>query len=292
MIKDAVRQYYQQLCSIYTDREARYITDLVFEHITGFSRLDIITRSDTVLTMSQEKELSEKLLQLLDHKPIQYVLNKCVFYHLPFYVNEHVLIPRPETEELVEWIIENYRHKTGLPTKDNKTPLTILDAGTGSGCIAIALKKNISNSKVIAIDNSIKALAVAEQNAKNNDVAIEFKKTDLLSKNWFDGLPLLDVIVSNPPYIPWSEHTSMQRNVTAFEPSTALFVPDNDPLVFYRTLILCALQKLRPRGELFMEIHEHLGKAVMTLCDQMGLKHELRKDLSGRDRMVRAALLS
>lgn len=285
MIKDEFQAFYQSLLSLYKKREARHITHLVFEEVCGLSRLDLITKDNFSLPQVQQQILKEKLGQLIQHKPVQYVLGKCWFYRLPFYVNEHVLIPRPETEELAEWIIgeqANEKNNSG-----NKT-LTILDAGTGSGCLAIALKNNIPDAHIIAIDISRQALQVAKQNALMNKADIEFRQRNMLEDNWLAGMSPLDIIVSNPPYIPRKEKQSMPRNVVSFEPHEALFVPDNDPLVFYKALIECGRQQLKAGGKFFMEIHEALGNSVINLFEKSGFENiQLRRDLNGRNRMVR-----
>lgn len=290
MLKDEVRQFYTTLIPLYTDREARHITHLVFEKVTGLSRLDLITKSDQVLTGVQQADLSEKLQQLLEHRPVQYVLGECFFYHLSFWVNEHVLIPRPETEELVEWTIRELAPQTHAAENGRAPSFTILDAGTGSGCIAIALKKNMPQATVMAMDNSTDALEIARQNAKNNQVDVAFFQANLLDKHWSRDLPPLDVIISNPPYIPEGERNSMQPQVTAYEPHAALFVPDQDPLIFYKALAQAGLQRLAPRGKIFVEIHEDLADATVALFREAGFDPvELRRDMNDRPRMICAA---
>lgn len=285
MIKDAVQAFYRPLLSLYTEREARHITNLVFEHVTGYSRLDMITKSNLALSAEQQQNLDEKLEQLLQHKPVQYVLKKCWFYHLPFYLNAHVLIPRPETEELAEWIIREHIHEKG--NSGNKS-LTILDAGTGSGCLAIALKSNLPDAQLIAIDNSKHALQVAQKNALMNNADVRFLQRDMLKDGWASDLPLLDIIVSNPPYIPQNEKQKMHQNVVSFEPHEALFVPDEDPLIFYKAIIECGKQKMVRGGKIFLEIHEDFGNSVVKLFGEYGFGNiQLHQDMSGRDRMIR-----
>lgn len=283
-IKVIFRQFYKQLLSIYQEREASHIAHLVFEQVTGLSRLDIITKAHHTLTQSQKDELNIKCHHLLHHKPVQYVLNECTFYHLSFFVDENVLIPRPETEELVGWIIHSFSGDQG---QRHEIPV-ILDAGTGSGCIAVVLKKNLPRTTVLALDKSKDALQVARKNANTHHADISFFQGDLLENNWFGALPPIDILVSNPPYIPQSEKTSMQKNVADFEPDLALFVPDEDPLRFYKALIACARQKLVPGGNLFLEVHEDLARAVSRLLQKNHFHVELRKDMSGKDRMIRA----
>jgi release factor glutamine methyltransferase len=211
--------------------------------------------------------------------PIQYLLGKTSFYGLDFEVNPAVLIPRPETEELVDWIISyDQIHKS---TK----PLRILDIGTGSGCIAISLAKNIPNSQVFAIDVSEKALATAQKNAEINNVKVAFLEENILETD--DLEQQFDIIVSNPPYVRQLEKQEIKKNVLDNEPHLALFVEDNDALVFYRKIAELAQKNLLPNGQLFFEINQYLGKEMMELLEKMGFKNiELRKDIYGNDRMI------
>jgi len=217
---------------------------------------------------------------LKKHVPIQYILGETEFYGLPFRVNDSVLIPRPETEELVDWIrSENNRNEA----------LNILDIGTGSGCIAIALKHEFPNAAVEAFDISDKALETARSNAGLNKLDVEFSKVDILnvadqSKKW-------DIIASNPPYIPELEKSEIEANVLEHEPHLALFVPDNDPLLFYRHIALFAKKQLNPNGKLYFEIHRDYGKECMELLASLGFSEiELRKDISGNNRMIRSVI--
>jgi release factor glutamine methyltransferase len=210
--------------------------------------------------------------------PIQYILGETEFYGLPFYVNESVLIPRPETEELVDWIQkENYK----------SAELNILDIGTGSGCIAIALRHEFPSSTVDAFDVSEKALETAKQNATHNKLEVNFKAVDILNAPAFNKK--WDIIVSNPPYITENEKDTILSNVLDHEPHLALFVPDNDPLLFYREIAFFAQQYLTPAGKLYFEINRNAGNHTLELLTGMGYRDvELRKDISGNDRMVRA----
>src|SRR5688572_8583660 len=214
------------------------------------------------------------------HKPIQYILGSTEFYGCRIKVNESVLIPRPETEELVDWI------KTGLKGRE---PKTILDIGTGSGCIAIALKKIFPQSRVTAMDISEKALEVAAENAQRNNARIDFVLRDILSSP--SSAPPFDLIVSNPPYITLSEKAAMNKNVVEYEPHLALFVSEEDALVFYRAIADLARSILVTGGKLYFEINERMGPAVKKLLGEMDfLNVEVKKDLSGKDRMVRAEI--
>jgi release factor glutamine methyltransferase len=206
------------------------------------------------------------------------------FYGLQFKVNPSVLIPRPETEELVEWVLNS-----NLP----QTAINILDIGTGSGCIAISLKKNLPNATIWAIDISAEALKTAKENAKLNDAEVHFIETDVLNQNQtFNLLPLnFNLIISNPPYVTPADKGLMHANVTDFEPHTALFVPQDDPLLFYKSIADLAAKKLIKGGLLFFEINESYGEETAVMLEEKQFKQvELRKDLSGRDRMIKASL--
>lgn len=284
ILKQSFHQFYNRLVSIYREREARHIADLIFEKITGYSRLDRITKPDIKLTPEQQETLDKKLSRLLQHIPVQYVLGEAWFYQLPFRVNEHVLIPRPETEELVSWILDELKENALLK---KSVPSTILDIGTGSGCIAIALKKNFPAVQVMGMDKSAEALKTAKENAALNQVNVDFFQEDLLTFDFEKELPAFDLIVSNPPYIPLKEKAEMQPQVAEHEPSAALFVPDDDPLIFYRAILNMAQKKLIPGGKVFMEIHENFGAEMRELFQHYPFKDIiLKKDMTGRDRMI------
>ena len=212
-------------------------------------------------------------------EPIQYILGETEFYGLPFKVTPATLIPRPETEELVDWIIANC----------NKNPKTLLDIGTGSGCIAIALAKNLPAVKVSAMDISEEALKVASENAIYNKVTVNFSKKDILGTS---TLPQkYDVIISNPPYVRNSEKEMMQKNVLDFEPASALFVEDDNPLLFYSKIAKLAKNYLNPNGFLFFEINEYLSKEVIQLLERESFSEiELKQDFFGKDRMIKCTL--
>lgn len=226
------------------------------------------------LIMEQESEqvdrYDEILNSLLQGWPLQYVLNRASFYDMDLFVDENVLIPRPETEELVAWITEDLKDKE----------LKILDVGTGSGCIAVALKKLLPQCKLLACDLSANALKVAKHNAKEQEVEIEFLQLDALTQQ----LPIVDVIVSNPPYIPLSEKAEMQSSVTEYEPEMALFVNDADPLVFYKILIEHALKQ---GAKAYFEIHEEMKEQLSQVLQAYNCNFEFRKDLQSKYRMLR-----
>ncbi|WP_141882971.1 peptide chain release factor N(5)-glutamine methyltransferase, partial [Flavobacterium psychrophilum] len=220
------------------------------------------------------------LLQLKEQKPIQYILGETQFFGLPFYVNENTLIPRPETEELVEWII-----KENLKISSLKN-LKILDIGTGSGCIAISLAKNLPNASVFAIDVSDKALATAQKNAVLNEVDITFIEKNILQTE--DLNQEFDIIVSNPPYVRNLEKKEIHKNVLEYEPHLALFVEDNDSLLFYRKITELATRNLSNNGQLYFEINQYLGKETVELLEKYNFKNTtLKKDIYGNDRMIK-----
>lgn len=278
-IEFAYQQLTQQLEMLYEKREASNIANWVIEHITGLKRMDRIIQKNALLTPSQEIELAEKTKQLLLAQPVQYVLGEAWFAGNPYFVDASVLIPRPETEELVEWILQddlnkNFRH--------------FLDIGTGSGCIPITLKLKKQDAFVLSFDISKEALAIAQKNATELNASVHFLEVDILDETRWHNFPVFDCIVSNPPYIKDSESASMAKHVTDYEPSLALFVRDEDPLLFYRKIALFAQAHLDAQGCIYLEINETLGKEVQALYESLGYTTELRKDLSGRDRMVKA----
>ena len=265
----------------YSESEIHVLGMLILEKLTGFSRIWLLIHKELKLNDEQNIIASQYPERLKNHEPIQYILGETEFYGLKFKVNPSVLIPRPETEELVEWVKPPHPPKGGFLSG---TP-TLLDVGTGSGCIAVALKKKFPSANVSAMDISPEALALAKENAALNEVNIEFIQDDILhpaatDRKW-------DVIVSNPPYIPASEQRYLHKNVTDFEPHLALFVQDNDPLIFYRKIAEFALSHLTAGGRLYVEIHQSLGRQCCQLLESMGFQSvELRKDLSGNDRMI------
>ena len=275
---EAIRFSTLELEKIYSEREANNIAAIVMEEITGFNKIERFFNKDFVLTISQEKKLNEYLKELLAHKPLQYVLGKTCFYKNQFLVNEHVLIPRPETEELVNLIIKDQQNKQQ----------SIIDIGTGSGCIAISLKKNLPLTNITAIDCSKAALNVATKNAKRLKTEITFLHLDfLVEKNW-NNLGSFDIIVSNPPYIKEEEKLSMFKNVLDYEPHVAMFVSDNDALIFYRKIIEFSKKLLNPYGCIYVEINELLGLETEHLFKQNNYTTLLIKDLQGKQRMLKA----
>jgi release factor glutamine methyltransferase len=284
-IQGAYKQLLANLYELYSDREAANIADWVIEYVTGQSKISRILYKDLPVRLEQQERLQNITSQLLAHKPVQYVLNEVWFAGLKFFVNEHVLIPRPETEELVEWIA----HDLKKLTREAQHEMSLLDVGTGSGCIPVSLKKQIPAMKVSALDISAQALDVARRNATDQQTKIDFFKVDFLNTKTWNQFPKFDIIVSNPPYIKQHEAGNMAKNVLDYEPSIALFVADDDALIFYRTIALFAQQHLKENGSIYVEINEALGAEVIdTFASQTFTKIELRKDLQGKDRMIKA----
>ena len=260
--------------------ELTSLIGMLIEAVTGWNRMQQIVNVNTGLSKEQQALLEDYAQQLLGGKPIQYILGKAWFMGNELMVNEHVLIPRPETEELVEWIIS-------YASIMNK-PLSILDIGTGSGCIPIALKLALPNCTLIGLDISKDALAIAQINAKNLNASIEWMEEDILNTAALDNS--YDIMVSNPPYIPLREKKDMQEQVLNFEPSIALFVSNEDPLIYYKAIAKIGKQNLSKNGQLFFEIHYNQGKAILALLDELNYHAELRQDSFGKNRMVRASL--
>ncbi len=286
-VYSSYKQLIGQLESLYDLREATNIADWVLEYLTKQTRTWRIINKNIELTALEIGLLASITEKLLQNIPVQYVLNESWFAGMKFFVNKSVLIPRPETEELVDWIIHDQNNRY---TELNES--RILDIGSGSGCIPITLKYKIPNSKIVSIDVSEEALEVAQRNAYTLDVAIDFQQFDFLDVDSWDSLGKFDLIVSNPPYIKQIEQLEMHSRVTDFEPSLALFVPDEDPLLFYRKIVLFARQHLVENGTIYVEINELLGKETCILFETYGFSTELKQDLQGKDRMIKAHLLS
>lgn len=282
-----IRQYrdlfVKVLSPIHGEGEAESFFYLILEAKHQLERIDLALRPDMHLTDAEILVWNILIEQLKMEIPIQYLLGKTSFYGLDFEVNSSVLIPRPETEELVEWILEDQKLKVNI------RKLRVLDIGTGSGCIAISLAKNISNAEVFAIDISETAVSTAKKNAETNKVEVSFMTQNILQT---DNLgQQFDVIVSNPPYVRNQEKQDIKKNVLDNEPHLALFVEDTDALIFYKKISELAQKNLAPTGQLFFEINQYLGKETAALLTEMGFKNiKLRKDIYGNDRMIRATI--
>jgi len=270
----------QKLSSKIDAVELTSLIGMLIEAVTGWNTVQQIVNINTELNKEQQAKIEDYAQQLLAGKPIQYILGKAWFMGNELMVNEHVLIPRPETEELVEWIIS-------YASIMNK-PLSILDIGAGSGCIPIALKLALPNCTLTGLDISKDALGVAQMNAKNLNASIEWMEEDILNTAALDTS--YDIIVSNPPYIPLREKKDMQEQVLNFEPSIALFVSNEDPLIYYKAIAKIGKQNLSKNGQLFFEIHYNQGKAILALLDELNFHAELRQDSFGKNRMIRASL--
>ena len=273
--------FFSGLAETYPKTEIQSFFKILVEFRLKLSRIDVALNSDYEINTLDLNFLQKALIDLKKHKPIQYITGETEFYNLPFKVNEHVLIPRPETEELVDWIVADSK----LETQHSK--LNMLDIGTGSGCIPISLAKNLPNTKVSAIDISLEALKTAKINAQLNNANIHFIEKDILNTN---SLPeVYNVIVSNPPYVRELEKDEMQKNVLDNEPHLALFVENNNPLLFYDIIADLAKSHLTKNGHLYFEINQYLGKETTDLLSIKGFKNiELRKDIFGADRMIKA----
>jgi release factor glutamine methyltransferase len=290
---EAQQQLQTTLYQLYDNREATTIADWVMEHVTGLRKIDRIMHKQSLLSPERLARLQEYTRELLTHKPVQYVLHEAWFCGLSFYVDENVLIPRPETEELVEWVIAEAGSKQSDAFSNIRpliSNLSILDIGTGSGCIPITLKKKLPKAEVYACDVSEGALTVAQKNAAAQQTAVRYLAADFLDDATWPTLPAVDFIVSNPPYIPHHNQNSMLQNVLAYEPHLALFVPNDDPLVFYNAIARFAQQNLLPGGCIFAEIHEDLGEQTKALFESKGFAAELKKDFQGKERMVKAKI--
>jgi len=276
--------YTDQLPPMYDRDEAKNIAHLAIQQTCDLSKTYVMLHRGHDLTLNQETALIRILDELRFGKPLQYVLGEAHFYGMRFKVNSSVLIPRPETEELVFWVLESFKDES------KQRSLNIIDLGTGTGCIPIAVKKNLPGAEVCACDISQEALDVAIQNAVLNQTEVHFFQADML-KDTFSLLPLtFNCIVSNPPYITEREKEAMHVNVLDHEPHTALFVPDKEPLLFYDKIADFASKHLAEKGLLFLEINESLGHQTKAMLEYKGFEAEVKTDLQGKDRMIKAWL--
>ena len=275
-MKTISQKIQESLANVYSDGEIKALTRIIATELLGISQMTFFLKDDVTLTAEQQALLDNAIRRLKKQEPIQYIFGYSDFYGLRFKVTPATLIPRPETSELVEWIVSE---TTGA--------VSILDIGTGSGCIAVSLAHKLPQSKVTAWDISNEALAVAAENSKENGQTVTFEQVDILAHEPTDEQ--FDIIVSNPPYIKEKEKEAMHSNVLDWEPHTALFVPDSDPLLFYRTIAKKGLQILKPGGRIYFEINRAHGKETMEMLAALGYTGiELRKDFADNDRMIRA----
>ncbi len=321
-VQQAFADFVQGLQAVYSASEANIVADWVFEKVAGLNTTGRKAAADQLLDAAIADTLQQKLAMLLAHQPVQYVLGEAWFYKMHWTVDENVLIPRPETEELVELVVKgmgNWEFGIGnlelgerngelgirnleleMPSTVNRQPSTdlgprptanesrptILDIGTGCGCIAVTLQKLLPATQVTAVDVSAGALAVAQQNAVAHRAAVEFLQVDFLNQDNWSLLGQYDAIVSNPPYIPQNEKAKLDANVAAYEPGLALFVPDNNPLLFYEAIAAFGLIHLRPGGFIAVETHEDYAQATADLFRAHYGSVTVKQDLFGKERMV------
>ena len=271
-VSNIIPYFRKELSAIFNDREVLNWAYLSIEYLLGYNRSECIIHSERSIDIRVSDKLKNIIADLKTNKPFQYILGETYFYGLKIIINMHTLIPRPETEELVDWVLkENFN--------------SALDLGTGSGCIAIALAK-YSNADISAIDISEQALKIAKENAILNSVKVNWSQQDILGNQ---SLAKVDLLVSNPPYVLNSEKERMQKNILEYEPHLALFVPDNDPLIFYKKIADIATESLNAGGKLFFEINEYFANELITILTHIGFVDiQLKKDINDRDRMIKA----
>lgn len=275
-------QFFATLQAKYPQTEIQSFYYILLNHFLGLKRTEIILDPKKLIPKEAEHTLLAALKKLEEYVPIQYIIAFTEFYGLTFKVTPDVLIPRPETEELVKWVLDE--------NKERKNELAVLDIGTGSGCIAVSLAKHLTGAEVYAIDISSLALKIATENGKLNDVEVQFSKKDILSDE-LSQLPKFDIIVSNPPYVRDSEKEKMSPNVLKYEPKEALYVSDSNPLIFYKKIAELAVDKLKANGAIYFEINEYLGDELITYLKSRNFSNiEMRQDMLGKDRMLKAML--
>ena len=284
-LKEIKTIFQHELKELYPKEEIDSFFNTLINHYLKLERFVLVLEPELTITKTEEQPLFEALSRLKKEEPIQYIIGETHFLDLCLKVNRHVLIPRPETEELVNWVLDTERSRSDVSIQLNDLTTKIIDIGTGSGCIAIALAKALPKAKVIAIDISEDALTVARENAQKNEVKVEFTQADALN---LELEPEFDVIVSNPPYVRELEQKEMKNNVKKYEPKRALFVPDGDPLKFYRAITLFARKSLKPNGLLFFEINQYLPQETKDILLTNGFNDvELRTDIFGNFRMLK-----
>jgi len=299
LLKQYKSHFFNSLKNIQDEQEIESFFFILTEYLHNLKRVDVALNPNFEISAEDLAKWNTILSELLKEKPIQYITGEAWFYGLKFEVNENTLIPRPETEELVEWILNS-------PNIHHPSSINILDIGTGSGCIPISLKTNLTQANVSAIDVSEQALEVAKRNAQSNKVEINFIQTNILEVEDLSILPTpnsqlptpiihhpssYNIIVSNPPYVRNLEKQEIKKNVLDYEPHLALFVEDTDALLFYRKIAQLALKNLAPNGLLFFEINQYLGKKTVKLLVSLGFKNiELKKDIYGNERMIRCMM--
>ena len=286
ILKEFKLFFNEALSAIYPKTEIDSFFFILMEEKLKLQRIDTVLKPDFLITEKNLIDLKNIVKRLQKEEPIQYILGSTEFYGLPFLVNENTLIPRTETEELIAWVIDEIK----VLANNKITELSILDIGTGTGCIPISLAKNLTSLNISAIDISTEALLIAKQNAILNKVTIEFIELNILNA---ESLPQeYDIIISNPPYVRELEKKEIKNNVLENEPHLALFVADENPLIFYNKIADLAKQQLSKNGMLFFEINQYLGKETVNMLVKKGFKNiQLKKDLFGNDRMIKACIL-
>ncbi|MEQ6124841.1 peptide chain release factor N(5)-glutamine methyltransferase [Pseudotenacibaculum sp. MALMAid0570] len=285
-LKEFQHHFTSELSSLYPKTEVDSFLSILIEEYLNLQRIDLVLKPTLEIPHKKLKLFNIAIQQLQKEEPIQYIIGKTEFFGFPFYVNEDVLIPRPETEELVEWVISEAKALSKFKPEE---PLNILDIGTGSGCIPISLKKHLPKANISAIDISQKALETAKNNATLNNVEINFIEKDILNTRKLGEK--YDIIISNPPYVRELEKVEIKNNVLENEPHLALFVGDDNPLVFYHKISELAKENLKENGILFFEINQYLGKEMLDLMRLFKFKNVLlKKDLFGKDRMIKATV--
>ena len=286
ILKEFKLFFNEALSAIYPKTEIDSFFFILIEEKLKLQRIDTVLKPDFLITKKNLIDLKTIVKRLQKEEPIQYIIGSTEFYGLPFLVDKNTLIPRTETEELVAWVLDEIK----VLTNNKITELSILDIGTGTGCIPISLAKNLTSLNISAIDISPEALIIAKQNAILNKVTIEFIELDILNA---ESLPQeYDVIISNPPYVRELEKVEIKNNVLENEPHLALFVEDENPLIFYNKIADLAKQQLSKNGMLFFEINQYLGKETVNMLVKKGFKNiQLKKDLFGNDRMIKACIL-
>lgn len=289
LLREIKNIFHLELDELYPREEVDSFFYLLIEHGLSLERFVLSLQPDLIISKEHERTMFEALSKLKLNRPVQYILGETTFMDLELHVDENVLIPRPETEEMVRWILEDCQAEPFDSDQDmlrRSADLKILDIGTGSGCIAISLAKNLPTTKVFALDISEEAIQVAKKNTKRNEVEITFIKGDILEELNIDEK--FDIIVSNPPYVREFEKKEMSKNVLEHEPGLALFVSDENPLRFYKSIVAFANRNLNPNGALYFEINQYLAEETQQLLDVNNFQDiELRKDIFGKNRMLK-----
>jgi len=287
-LKDIVSFFKQELNGLYDERELRSIIFIIMEDFTGYSSSQLLTNEDHTVSESTLLKINFAIKDLKEYKPLQYILGYATFYNLKLKVTSDVMIPRPETEELVKWVIDDNKYAREIKIENEPKNLKLVDIGTGSGCISIAIKKNIPEISIKAIDISEHALKVAKKNAELNKVEINFFQHDIFDKNLYGFKFKIDIIVSNPPYVRESEKALMSPNVLDYEPELALFVKDEQALAYYEAIANFSLLRLKPKGHIYLEVNEALALETSEIFILKGFKKiKLRQDIHGKNRMLR-----